>query len=275
MPVDRILAVMNQREGLGETGETILVGADGLMRSNSFRDAEGRSLVNSFRNQATGKIESDAVVAAIKGESGTIQVVDYVGNETIQSYSPVNLLGLRWALIGKMDTAEAFAAAVAMEETKASAISSAFWTNAGVGFLASLGVLALAYFVSNAFVRPIKSTVSAVEAAANGDYSVRPQEQGSGELKQMNVAVEQMLETLAGNEKRNTDYEGQIAAISKSQAVIEFELDGTIITANENFLGALGYTLEEVQGQHHRIFCETEYTNSAEYTAVLDEARSW
>ncbi len=63
------------------------------------------------------------------------------------------------------------------------------------------------------------------------------------------------------------DLQGQVDAISKSQAVIEFELDGTIITANDNFLGALGYTLEEIEGKHHRIFCETEYTNSAEYTA--------
>ena len=63
------------------------------------------------------------------------------------------------------------------------------------------------------------------------------------------------------------DLQGQVDAISKSQAVIEFNLDGTILTANDNFLGALGYTLEEIVGQHHRIFCETEYTNSAEYTA--------
>ncbi|MEQ8763292.1 MAG: methyl-accepting chemotaxis protein [Planctomycetota bacterium] len=58
---------------------------------------------------------------------------------------------------------------------------------------------------------------------------------------------------------------GQIAAISKSQAVIEFQLDGTIITANDNFLAAVGYTLEEIQGKHHRIFCDPAYTQTAEY----------
>ncbi len=61
--------------------------------------------------------------------------------------------------------------------------------------------------------------------------------------------------------------QSQLDAISEVQAVIEFELDGTIITANDNFLNTLGYTLEEIEGKHHRIFCETEYTNSAEYTA--------
>lgn len=58
---------------------------------------------------------------------------------------------------------------------------------------------------------------------------------------------------------------GQIAAISKAQAVIEFELDGTIITANDNFLKTLGYRLEEIQGQHHSLFVEPSYRASAEY----------
>jgi len=65
----------------------------------------------------------------------------------------------------------------------------------------------------------------------------------------------------------SSDFSGQVAAISKSQAVIEFELDGTIITANANFLDALGYTLEEVQGQHHRIFAEPDYAASADYAS--------
>ena len=54
-------------------------------------------------------------------------------------------------------------------------------------------------------------------------------------------------------------------AINRSQAVIYFEPDGTIITANQNFLNALGYTLQEVQGQHHRMFCDPAYTASPEY----------
>ena len=58
---------------------------------------------------------------------------------------------------------------------------------------------------------------------------------------------------------------GQISSIGKSQAVIEFEVNGTIRTANDNFLRAMGYTLDEVQGKHHRIFVEEAERNSAEY----------
>jgi len=56
-----------------------------------------------------------------------------------------------------------------------------------------------------------------------------------------------------------------LAALDKSQAIIEFELDGTIITANGNFLNALGYSLAEIRGKHHSMFVESAYAASAEY----------
>ncbi len=65
---------------------------------------------------------------------------------------------------------------------------------------------------------------------------------------------------------RNADFEGQLKAISTSQAVIEFSLDGTIIDANDNFLRTLGYSLNEVKGRHHSLFVDSEYRNSIEYS---------
>ena len=56
-------------------------------------------------------------------------------------------------------------------------------------------------------------------------------------------------------------------AISKSQAVIEFKMDGTIITANQNFLDAMGYRLDEIQGKHHQMFVPPELRGSAAYQA--------
>jgi methyl-accepting chemotaxis protein len=64
---------------------------------------------------------------------------------------------------------------------------------------------------------------------------------------------------------QRAEYEGKVKAIDRVQAVIEFELDGTVITANENFLDTFGYDLDEVVGKHHRIFCEPDYAASQEY----------
>lgn len=70
-------------------------------------------------------------------------------------------------------------------------------------------------------------------------------------------------------EERNkaTEYEGKINAANRGQAIIEFNPDGTVITANDNVLKVLGYTLHEIAGQHHRMFCDPAYTNSSDYAA--------
>lgn len=70
---------------------------------------------------------------------------------------------------------------------------------------------------------------------------------------------------------KTADFEGQLSAISKAQAVIEFSLDGKIITANENFLQTLGYSLQEIQGQHHSLFVDPVYRQSVEYKAFWDK----
>ena len=66
---------------------------------------------------------------------------------------------------------------------------------------------------------------------------------------------------------KNADLSGQIDAIGKSQAVIEFNMDGTIIAANENFLNAVGYALGEIRGKHHSLFVEPSEREGADYRA--------
>ena len=65
--------------------------------------------------------------------------------------------------------------------------------------------------------------------------------------------------------RQAANFEGQLAAINKSMAVIEFSLDGIIISANDNFLNILGYTQDEIRGKHHRIFVDPVYSASVEY----------
>ena len=70
---------------------------------------------------------------------------------------------------------------------------------------------------------------------------------------------------ITADKLRDSEYASQINAISRSQAVIEFTLDGKILNANENFCNALGYSLEEIRGQHHSIFVTPEERRSLEY----------
>lgn len=83
----------------------------------------------------------------------------------------------------------------------------------------------------------------------------------------------QLTDVLAPTSAVTAELEGKLAAINRAQAVIEFELDGTIITANDNFLSVMGYRLDEIVGRHHRMFVEAEYAQSREYAEFWDALR--
>ncbi len=221
LPIDRITDVATSRAGLGDTGETFVVGDDFLMRSDSFHDVENRSVIASFRRPESGQVKTPAIAAAVESkEAGTAIEPDYRGVETLIAYSPVDVLGKTWCLAAKMDTAEAFRELNDVRAESKSATRGVVYWNLVLGLVAGLIVGLVAWFVS----RRISPAV-------------------------INTAENQ----------------SQIQAIGRSNAVISFDMNGTILDANENFLTAVGYSLHEIQGKHHRMFVEPEFAKSAEY----------
>lgn len=77
--------------------------------------------------------------------------------------------------------------------------------------------------------------------------------------------IVKMASDVTDRHNESADARGQIAAISRSQAVIEFSLDGMVLTANQNFCNALGYHIDEIKGQHHRMFVRPQDVASPEY----------
>ena len=100
---------MSEREGLGKTGETYLVGSDLLMRSDSYLDPIHHSVKASFTDPIKGKVDTIAVSDSLKGESGSKIIMDYNNNLVLSSYLPIQLEGFTWALIAEIDMSEAFA----------------------------------------------------------------------------------------------------------------------------------------------------------------------
>ncbi len=70
---------------------------------------------------------------------------------------------------------------------------------------------------------------------------------------------------ITAQKARNADFEGKVAAIDRSQAVIEFDMGGKVLTVNENFLGLLGYRADEVIGKHHRMFVPEDEAQTSAY----------
>ena len=79
------------------------------------------------------------------------------------------------------------------------------------------------------------------------------------------VKVVKFANDVTAEKRRNAEYVSRVAAIDRSQAVIEFDLEGRVLAANENFLRTIGYTLPEILGQHHRMFVTAEYAVTEEY----------
>ncbi len=88
------------------------------------------------------------------------------------------------------------------------------------------------------------------------------------------TAVVKFATDVTAEKLRNADYQGQLAAINKSQAVIEFAVDGTVLTANDNFLEALGYSLDEIEGKHHRMFVHPSEREQPEYQQFWQRLRA-
>ena len=90
------------------------------------------------------------------------------------------------------------------------------------------------------------------------------------------VKVVKLATDITSVKLRNAEFEGKLEAVSRSQAVIEFDMQGNVLHANSNFLRTLGYTAEEVVGRHHRMFCDDRLVKSPEYRhfwANLSEGR--
>jgi PAS domain S-box-containing protein len=99
-----------------------------------------------------------------------------------------------------------------------------------------------------------------------------------GDTTSLLATVAQMQTDLKARAEKEraaaAENDGMLSAIAKSMAQIEFDLDGTIRTANSNFLNAVGYSLEEIKGQHHRMFVPTDDANTTGYRQFWDKLRS-
>ncbi|MDY3556233.1 methyl-accepting chemotaxis protein [Gemmata sp. JC717] len=145
------------------------------------------------------------------------------------------------------------------------------------------GAVALSMLIGLGLARmitgPLGRTVKALESVAHGELDKRVEVDSGDEVGRLAAALNTTvggIRTALGQDRvdwvavgeqreRNNDYVGQLVAVGRVQAVIEFKLDGTVLTANENFLNMMGYRLDEVQGRHHRMFVDPSHAGSSEY----------
>lgn len=143
-----------------------------------------------------------------------------------------------------------------------------------------VATIILLFWISNRITQSIKATLNtstkALEQIAVNKLDSDIEVQGNSEISQLLHGIKAMQTLLSANEnaekelafkvkEQSNQFEGQLAAISKSTGVIEFSMDGKVIAANDIFLSILGFNRAEVIGQHHSSFVEAGYKNSPEY----------
>ncbi len=168
-PIDRINAMMGIRDGLGETGESYLVGDDFLPRSDSFLDSENRSIVNAFRDAANGRIETESAKQALAGKVDVIESNNYLDQAVLSAFAPVEAFGHTWAVVVELSAQEAFAAdQEIVAATNAGTWNLLFWA-ATISILAAVLIGAFAYITVRALIKPIDITIATLKDIAEGE----------------------------------------------------------------------------------------------------------
>jgi methyl-accepting chemotaxis protein len=268
---DRIVGqiMQEQRDVYEESGwvvESQVINKTGLL----INDYDPKSIL-------TLNLVDDGLIAAqevVKGKSGVSIQKQHArrGVELVNGYASsegsLGFPGYDWGVLMHQETAQIVARSNWMRT---------FFLIAGA--LTTTVVLAVGTYLARSIVRPLQRSVEALQSVATGDLgqtlSVSSKDEVGSLAEALNKTVEGM-QTALGAQKvdwnsvgqqrlLNADYASQIAAINRSQAVIEFDLQGNILHGNENFLSTVGYTLSEIKGRHHRMFVEESYANSQEY----------
>lgn len=222
MPLDLITEVMSDRSGLGETGETYLVGADYLMRSDTYRDTENRTVSASFRRPETGTVRTAQAVAAVGGKTGVGEHENYLGQPVLSAYSPVDVGGITWALLAEIETSEAFAALDQME-ANASDASSAMLTSIGLTGLVAAGlILVVALLVATMIAKPVTAMATAAAQIAKGNIDQKIDYDGKDEIGDLGVAFRQTVDVLR---KLTTDIQGLVESAKSGELDARLESD--------------------------------------------------
>ncbi len=188
LPIDKINEIMKERTGLGKTGETYLVGPNKLMRSDSFLDPTGHSVVASFASPNTGNIDTVASREALSGKVGNKIVIDYNGNPVLSAFTPLTVFNIQWALLAEIDVAEAFAPIVDLQQTIA------YYS---IAILAAIILFAL--LIASIISKPIIGIAQTIaDIATHRDLTLKAPVHGTDEIGNMAITFNNLLDVLHG-----------------------------------------------------------------------------
>ncbi len=257
--------------GLGKTGEVVVAGSDGLLRSDSRLLLENKAaftqqtkqsvsaetaLEITRRNTAVGLVKINSIDAskAISGSTGVALYVDYLGREVFGAYMPLGLYGINWVIVAKQETQELFAPIVALAQQAA--------LRAGLTALVVivLAGLAVAVFLRQ-FLKPIAQLTHAVNQLQNGDYAARANIQSGDELEVLGKSLDNLLDdrlnALKKAEEENEDLNMSVIDLLQTVSLLS-QKDLTVrVPVTKNVIGtvadSINYLTDETDKVMHEV----------------------
>ncbi|QTA88350.1 methyl-accepting chemotaxis protein [Desulfonema magnum] len=162
LSLKKINSIMQQREGMGKTGETYLVGSDKLMRSDSFLDPVNRTVNASFDNPSLGKVDTESVREAISGTTGKKIIKDYNGKDVLSAYTPLKLENLTWTLLAEIDENE-------VRQPIRDLMKYMLFMGAGIAIV----VAVFAFFIAKGISTPLTRGVYFAKSVAEGNLNAK------------------------------------------------------------------------------------------------------
>ncbi len=264
LSLESINAIMTERQGMGETGESFLVGEDLLMRSDSFLDQRHHTVKTSFANPEKGKVDTEASRSALAGKSDTSLVLDYNGSQVLSAYAPVALGDdVRWAILAEIDAAEAFAAVDMLK-----------WIILVIGGVGVVVIVLVALLLAGAIVKPVRKVVDNLTelAQGEGDLTVRLVVASGDEIGQLALRFNQFMEKLQAMIKDITTGVGTLSSSSTELSAIAEQLTATAENTSGN-ASTVATAVEEMSSNLSSVSAAMEQsaTNSTMVASASEE----
>ncbi len=207
--------IMADRAGMGETGETYLVGSDKRMRSDSYLDPVGRSVAASFAGTVENNgVDTEATQRALAGESAQEVILDYNGNEVLSVFSPLELPGgVRWAVIAEIDMAEV--------DIPVDQLSSAVIL---IAVIIALVIAVFALWIGTSIANPLKKITEVAKEVANGDLTQEVTIKQRDEVGELASSFREMSDNLNDSIGEISMNAGTVSASSEELSSISAQM---------------------------------------------------
>ena len=252
LPLEGIQAIMGVREGMGDTGESYLVGSDLRMRSNSFLDPTGHTVKASFTGSvAKNGVDTDAAKRALAGEKGTDIITDYNGNPVLSSFDQIKFGDFNWAILSEIDEPEAF------ESIRDNTIFMIILMVILVIIIALIGM-----FIAKRLATPIAEIANVAQRVSSGDLTMTVKKTADDEVGDLQVAISNMITNLSKMAKNISGIAIQQASTSEELAAITTQTSATV-TEQQAISEQLATAMQEMGATVNEVAQSTTTTSSA------------